>query len=239
MNELSSPQIMIVDDARDIRDPLAQYLKKNGLRVRVAENAKLARKMLSDWAIHLVVLDIMMPGEDGLSLCRYLVENRTAPVIFLTACTNESQVIAGLELGADDYITKPFNPPELLARIRAVLRRVPQQKYETACARRRFEQFSHNFSAQCVYCDDGAEIMLTTGENKLLSVLLDHPNEVVSRTKLLDAIRGREAAAYDRAVDNLVSRLRRKLGDDSKPHQIILTNWGGGYRIATSVEYLN
>lgn len=239
MPQTHVPQILIVDDALDIREPLGQFVQKNGFRVRLAANAETARKIMNDWAIDLVILDIMMPDEVGFSLGKYIAENAIAPIIFLTALVDEENLMAGLEVG-DDYVTKPFNPRELLARIHAVLRRssraTPRIIPFPDQDKRAFGTFVHIASKQRLLTEDGAQIELTTGENKLLSTLLDHPNTALSRTRLLDAVRGREAHAYDRAVDNLISRLRKKVGDDRKPYELIVTDWGGGYRLAASVE---
>ncbi|MFT4149323.1 MAG: response regulator [Paracoccaceae bacterium] len=238
MSDPITPQILIVDDARDIREPLGQYLRRQGFRVRLAADAAEARAILSGAAVHLAVLDVMMPGEDGLSLCRSLVREGRVPVILLTALASESDRIAGLELGADDYLCKPFNPRELVARIRSVLRRSPPGQQPSGTGRRRFGDLVHDALAHTVTLPDGASVKLTTGENRLLATFLDHPGDILTRMRLLDLIRGREARAYDRAVDNAVSRLRRKIGDDVRSPRIILTEWGGGYRLAAPVETL-
>lgn len=235
MPEPSAAQILIVDDARDIREPLGLYLRKQGLRTRLAANAAEARKILKDAVIHLVVLDIMMPGESGLSLCESLARDNGPPVILLTARVQEADRVTGLELGADDYLTKPFSPRELLARIRAVLRRSPAEQPRPNDSLRRFGTFLHDPVNERVLTRTGASIALTTGENRLLGVFLDHPGEVLSRIRLLDLIKGREARAYDRAVDNTVSRLRRKLEEDARSPRLIVTEWGGGYRLIAPV----
>lgn len=236
--ETPDPQILIVDDARDIREPLGQYLRKHGLRTHLAANAGEARRFLADSAPALVVLDIMMPGEDGLSLCRWLVARGGPPVILLTAMADETDRIVGLELGADDYMVKPFNPRELLARIRAVLRRSDLPEPKIATGLRRFGRWTHDGSVQQVRRDDGRIVDLTSGENRLLGTLLDHPQRVMSRDRLLDMTAGRDAKVYDRSIDNIVSRLRRKIEDDPKAPMLIVTEWGGGYRLATSVDEL-
>lgn len=229
------PQILIVDDARDIREPLGQYLRKQGLRTLLAGNAGEARRALEDATPALVVLDVMMPGEDGLSLCRWLVARGGPPVILLTAMADETDRIVGLELGADDYVVKPFNPRELLARIRAVLRRVPQAAPVVASDIRGFGPWQHDPDLQQVVHRDGRTVSLTSGESRLLGILLDHPHTVLSRDRLLDLTAGRDAKAYDRAIDNTISRLRRKVEDDPKAPRLIVTEWGGGYRLAVDV----
>ena len=233
--DLNEPQILIVDDARDIREPLGQYLRKQGFRAQLAANAQEARRIVDEAQISLVVLDIMMPGEDGLSLCRWLVGRGGPPVILLTAMADETDRIVGLEIGADDYLVKPFNPRELLARIRAVLRRTPPKETKIATGHRSFADWTHDAAASELRHKDGHEIVLTSGENRLLSVFLDHPHKVLSRDRLLDLTAGRDAKAYDRAIDNTISRLRRKIESDPKTPRLIVTEWGGGYRLAADV----
>ncbi|MEM7710295.1 MAG: response regulator transcription factor [Pseudomonadota bacterium] len=232
----AAPQVLIVDDARDIREPLGQYLRRQGLRTHLATNAAEARRALDEGAPALVVLDVMMPGEDGLSLCRWLVARGGPPVILLTAMADETDRVVGLELGADDYVVKPFNPRELVARIRAVLRRVPPALPPIATGRRRFARWTHDPSAHEVWHTDGRTVALTSGESRLLGALLDHPQTVMSRDRLLDLTAGRDAKAYDRAIDNTVSRLRRKIEDDPRAPRLIVTEWGGGYRLAADAE---
>jgi two-component system, OmpR family, response regulator len=229
------PQILIVDDARDIREPLGQYLRKQGLRTRLAANAGEARRAVEEANLALIVLDIMMPGEDGLSLCRWLVARGGPPVILLTAMADETDRIVGLELGADDYLVKPFNPRELLARIRAVLRRAPQAEQRPASGRCRFAGWCHDPATRTLTRDDGHAVTLTSGESRLLSVLTEHPGTVLTRDRLLDLTAGRDAKAYDRAIDNTVSRLRRKIEDDPASPRLIVTEWGGGYMLAAEV----
>lgn len=236
MTEAVEPHVLIVDDARDIREPLALFLRRNGLRVSTAEDAVAARRLMAVAAINLVVLDVMMPGESGLSLCRAIATGPAIPVIMLSARVAEEDQVGALEIGADDYVTKPFNPRELLARIRAVLRRVPARMPSAGLRRRRFAGLVHDPVAQNVQLDTGETVALTSGENRLLGVFLDHPGEVLSRDRLLDLLQGRQARAYDRAVDNTVSRLRRKIGDDNRATRLIGTEWGGGYRLVAVVE---
>lgn len=235
MSDPVLPQILIVDDARDIREPLGQYLRKQGFRTVLAANAAEAREILEDAHVHLVVLDIMMPGEDGLSLCRWLVGRGGPPVILLTAMADETDRIVGLELGADDYLVKPFNPRELLARARAVLRRVPPVAPAPASGARRFGPWLHDPATRRLSGADGSDIPLTSNESRLLAVFLDRPNDVLSRAQLLDLTAGREAKAYDRAIDNQILRLRRKIETDPKDPKLLVTEWGGGYRLACDV----
>jgi len=229
------PHLLIVDDARDIREPLAQYLRKQGYRVDLAADAAAARAALTNGAFDLIVLDVMMPGEDGLSLCRWITARDGPPVILLTAMADETDRIVGLELGADDYVVKPFNPRELLARIRAVLRRAPSVN-TVVSDRRRFGPWLHDPDKAVLVGETGGEVPLTSAENRLLVVFLDRPRAVLSRDQLLDLTVGREAKAYDRAIDNQISRLRRKIEDDPKKPGLIITEWGGGYRLAADVS---
>jgi two-component system, OmpR family, response regulator len=235
MSDGIEPHILIVDDARDIREPLGVYLRKQGFRTRLAANAAEARKAVQEAAIHLVVLDIMMPGEDGLSLCRYLVSQGGPPVILLTAMADDTDRIVGLELGADDYLVKPFNPRELLARIRAVLRRAPPLPPAIETGLRRFDVWVHDAAGQCLMAENGTKLALTSGESRLLGIFLDHPGMVLSRARLLDLTLGRDAKPYDRAIDNQISRLRRKIEADPANPRLIVTEWGGGYRLTASV----
>ncbi|ADH89283.1 two component transcriptional regulator, winged helix family [Ancylobacter novellus DSM 506] len=234
----TAPHIAIVDDHRDIRDLVGKYLQKHGYRTSLAENAAAFRRLLDRNAIDLVVLDIMMPGEDGLSLCRYLRESSTVPVIMLTAMTEETDRIVGLELGADDYLAKPFNPRELLARIKAVLRRVqslPPQRGQLKAKEVRFERWSLNVGRRELTGEDGMAVPLSTAEFRLLSVFLDHAGLVLSRDQLLDLTVGRSAEPFDRAIDNQVSRLRKKIESDPKSPTLIKTHWGGGYSFSAEV----
>lgn len=234
-----TPHILVVDDEREIREPLAKYLAKNGLRASIAANAGDARKELKTSAIDLVVLDIMMPGEDGLSLCRHLRETTDIPVILLTAMAEDTDRVVGLEIGADDYLTKPFNPRELLARIRAVLRRanaVPHQREATAGERLKFGNWMLDVGRRELIGDDGVAAPLSTAEFKLLAAFLQRPGIVLSREQLLDLTSGRGAEVFDRTIDNQVSRLRRKVEIDPKNPALIKTVWGGGYMLAVTVE---
>lgn len=234
--------ILVVDDHPDIRESLARYLKEHGYRVTTADRAASARDVLEASAIDLVVLDIMMPGEDGLSLCRHLRETTALPIILLTAMAEDTDRIVGLEMGADDYVTKPFNPRELLARIKAVLRRtasMPPAEGEAPGTCYRFANWRFDAAAQTLTADDGSRIELSTGENLLLGVFVRHPGRVLNRDQLLDLTRGRSAQLFDRAIDNQVSRLRKKIEVDAKKPELIKTHWGGGYSFAVPVEVID
>ncbi|MCY4488712.1 MAG: response regulator [Deltaproteobacteria bacterium] len=234
-----SPHVLVVDDHRDIREPLSRYLEEHGVRVTAADSSAAARRALQAAAVDLVVLDIMMPGEDGLDLCRYLRATTRIPVILLTAMAEDTDRIVGLEVGADDYVTKPFNPRELSARIKAVLRRtqsLPPGREPRAAETYRFDRWTLDMGGRELVDEDGVVTPLSTGEFRLLTALLERPGMVLSRDQLLDLTRGRRAAAFDRAVDNQVSRLRRKLERDPARPRLIATVWGGGYRFAGKVE---
>jgi DNA-binding response OmpR family regulator len=235
------PHILLVDDERDIRDPLASYLSRNGLRVTNAENAAAARQLLTAYAIDLVLLDIMMPGEDGLSLAGYIRATTTIPVILLTARAEEMDRVVGLEIGADDYVTKPFSPRELLARIKAVLRRVGDNGQLVRAP----DTDSYSFGAWLLKSgerelvgEDGVATPLSTGEYNLLHALVTHPRRVLTREQLLDLSQGRELAAFERSIDNHISRLRKKIEVNSSDPRLIKTVWGGGYMLAADVKKL-
>lgn len=233
--------ILIVDDNREIRDLLAKYLEKSGLRTATAPDATQARGMIETHAFDLVVLDIMMPGEDGLSLCRDLRTKGTLPVILLTAMGEDADRIVGLELGADDYVTKPFNPRELLARIRAVLRRAQsasEAREPKPGTRLRFDRWTLFVDRRELCNESGTVVPLSTGEYQLLLVFVRKPGIVLTRDQLLDMARGRSAKIFDRSIDNQVSRLRRKIEDDPREPKLIQTVWGGGYKFSGKVETL-
>jgi len=231
--------ILVVDDNHEIRELLGKYLLKQGLRASLAANAAEARKLIKERSVDLVVLDIMMPGEDGLSLCRHLRERTQIPVILLTAMAEETDRIIGLEMGADDYLTKPFNPRELLARIKAVLRRsnsLPPGRDVIDEDQIFFDRWRLNVKQRELVNTDNVVVPLSTAEFRLLKAFLDHPGHVLSRDQLMDLTRGREAEVFDRSIDNQVSRLRRKVELDPKQPQLIKTVWGGGYTLVSDIS---
>ena len=214
-----TPHILVVDDHRDIRDLLAKFLAKHAMRVMTAEDSPSARKLMEKHAFDLVVLDVMMPGEDGLSLCRDLRATGILPVILLTAMAEETDRIIGLELGADDYLTKPFNPRELVARIKAVLRRaqsLPSCREPELGTRLRFERWTFHVDRRELEDEAGVVTPLSTGEFSLLATFLRHPGMVLTRDQLLDLTKGRSTKVFDRSIDNQVSRLRKKVEHDPK-----------------------
>ena len=232
------PHILLVDDERMIRDPLAAYLQKNGYRVTDAADARSARRALESSAIDLLVLDIMMPGEDGLSLCRHVREIGDLPIILLTARSEETDRIVGLGMGADDYVVKPFSPRELVARIKAILRRASagnRRDAAPATGLYRFGEWILNSADWTLTGPDEIAIPLSTADYRLLLAFLERPRQVLSRDQLLDLTQGREANPFDRAIDNQISRLRRKIEPDPKSPSFIKTVWGGGYMLSADV----
>jgi len=236
----AAPHVLVVDDHRDIRDGLRRYLRREGLRVSIAADAGEAREVIGGYAVDIVVLDIMMPGEDGLSLCRYLRENLNLPVILLTAKDEETDRIVGLEVGADDYVPKPFNPRELLARIRSVLRRTNTLPPQRTRPEGRYAQFGAwwlDAGRREVTDPEGRVVALSDSEYRLLTVLLAYPQTVLTRDQLLDRVHGRDSEAFERSIDILVSRLRRKIERDPKRPELIQTSRGGGYQFAMEVSW--
>ncbi|HHQ4622462.1 TPA: response regulator [Aeromonas veronii] len=237
MNQ-GNTHILVVDDHSEIRDLLKRFLEQHGLRVSCARDGKEMKRLLEEREFDLLVLDLMMPGEDGLTLCRELRVKSNLPIIMLTAMGEETDRIIGLEMGADDYLAKPFNPRELLARIKAVMRRTQadnQPTAETLTRDLRFDRWLLDVNRRELVDEDGVGLSLSTAEFDLLKVFLERPQRVLSRDQLLDLARGREAVAFDRAIDTLVSRLRRKLERDPKNPELIKTIWGGGYMFSADV----
>ena len=237
---LTHPHILVVDDHADIRDLLNRFLEQHGYRVSCARDGREMKKLLEHSTIQLIVLDLMLPGEDGLTLCRELRVHSAIPIVMLTAMGEDMDRIVGLEMGADDYLAKPFNPRELLARIKAVLRRSQPQDEppaEIGVAHYYFAQWQLDMLRRELVDSSGIGISLSTAEFDLLKVFLERPQRVLSRDQLLDLARGREAQAFDRAIDTQVSRLRRKLEQDAKNPELIKTVWGGGYLFAAEVTH--
>lgn len=237
----TTPHILIVDDHREIRDALVKYLEKSGMRASSAANAVAMDAALKVGAFDLIVLDVMMPGEDGLSVCRRLRGQGSIPILMLTALGDETDRIVGLEVGADDYLPKPFNPRELLARIKAILRRselAPVQGSSLAGHRLAFDRWILDTDRRTLEDSNGNEVGLTTAEFRLLTVFLERPRFVLSRDQLLDLTSGRAAQVFDRTIDNQISRLRRKIEVDPTKPMLIATIWGGGYSLATDVKEL-
>ena len=229
------PHLLLVDDERSIREPLAQYLTKQGFRVTQVGDAEAARTRLSAYAIDLVVLDIMMPGEDGLSLCRHIRETSDIPVILLTARTEETDRIVGLELGAADYVGKPCNPRELLARVRAVLRRQDATRSATGGAVATFAGWRLDRVRREITTPGGREVALSRNEFVMLEVLMENAGRIVRREQLLERTRVSGRDANERAMDVQISRLRRKLSEDGS-QELIVTIRSEGYLFDAVVD---
>ncbi|WP_290906096.1 response regulator [Aquabacterium sp.] len=233
--------ILVVDDDRQLLDLVARYLADSGLRISQARDAVQARAVLAAHRIDLVVLDLMLPGEDGLSLCRWLRSKADAhvPILMLTARAEETDRVVGLEMGADDYLAKPFATRELLARIRAVLRRtrmLPPNLQPVHQARAlRFGDWTLDTTARHLLDAQGTLVSLTGGEFRLLRVLLDHPQRVLHRDQLLNLTQGRDTEAFDRSIDLLISRLRQRLRDDPREPRYIKTVRNEGYVLCAEV----
>ena len=229
-----NPNVLIVDDDAGIRDLLADYLAKQGMSVTSARDGKEMDERLAVAWPDLIVMDLMLPGEDGLSLTRRVKATRDVPVIMLSARGEDIDRIVGLEVGADDYLPKPFNPRELLARIRAVLRRGAQSANHAGGLGQgdnevaRFGPFSLDLSAQAL-SRDGAEIPLSQAEFTLLKLFIERPNRALSRDQIMDSLKGYERDPFDRSIDVRVTRLRKKLEDDPSNPVYIRTVWGQGY----------
>lgn len=234
--------ILVVDDDREIRELVSSYLKKNGLRVSLAADGRQMRSFLETDSVDLIVLDIMMPGDDGLVLCRELRagKHKATPILMLTARSDETDRIVGLEMGADDYLPKPFAARELLARIKAVLRRTrmlpPNLQVTEVGQLLAFGDWQLDTTARHLLDKDGTAIALSGAEYRLLRVFVDHPQRVLNRDQLLNLTQGREAELFDRSIDLLVSRLRQRLNDDAREPAYIKTVRSEGYVFAVPVE---
>lgn len=231
-------QILIVDDDRDISTLLAEYLEKNGYKAITAADGKAMWKALDDAHVDLIVLDLNLPGDDGLTLCRNLRARSNIPVIMLTARGEPVDRILGLEMGADDYLPKPFEPRELFARIRSVLRRtqaLPPGMQANEPQQIRFAGWTMDYTARHLINPEGVIVALSGAEFRLLKIFLDHANRVLSRDQLLNLTQGRDADPFDRSIDLQISRLRQKLGEDARSPQIIKTVRNEGYVLATLV----
>ena len=235
----NSAHILIVDDDHEISSLLAEYLVKNGYKASTAGEGKAMWKALDENRIDLIVLDLNLPGDDGLTLCRNLRARSSIPVIMLTARGEPVDRILGLEMGADDYLPKPFEPRELFARIRSVLRRtqaLPPGTPASEPQQVRFAGWTMDFTARHLINPDGVVVALSGAEFRLLKIFVDHANRVLSRDQLLNFTQGRDADPFDRSIDLQISRLRQKLGEDARSPQIIKTVRNEGYVLATVVS---
>ncbi|MDB5991903.1 MAG: ompR [Herbaspirillum sp.] len=236
----NTAHILVVDDDREIRTLLAEYLDANGLRTLTASNGTEMRQALAQSKIDLIVLDLTLPGEDGLTLCRNLRAQSTIPVIMLTARGEALDRILGLEMGADDYLAKPFEPRELFARIRSVLRRTealpPNMAGSGIAQKLQFSGWTLDLITRHLLNPDGIVVALSGAEFRMLKIFLEHPNRVLNRDQLLELTQGREADPFDRSIDIQISRLRQKLGDDARTPVIIKTVRNEGYVLSTAVR---
>jgi two-component system OmpR family response regulator len=240
MSETISPHILVIDDDPQIRALLNEYLAENGLRVSVASTGEEMTKVLNDEPVDLVVLDLRLAGEDGMAIVRSLRDESSIPIVMLTGVRDEADRVMGLELGADDYVTKPFSPRELLARIRTVLRRtknaVPESAQQRQIRAYRFGAFELNLRTRRLKQLDGGRIVLTNGEFNLLAALLSSPERILTRDQLLEASRVYDNEVYDRAIDIQVLRLRRKIEEDPSQPKFIVTERGAGYMFCAAVD---
>lgn len=235
-------QILVVDDHKDIRDLLQRFLQQHGLRVSTAADGEEMNKLMSAQRFDLIILDLMLPGKDGITLCREIRSTSNIPIIMLTALSEDVDRIVGLEVGADDYVPKPFNPRELLARIKSVLRRhfaIPNVEEHISVNPTHYEFSGWHLDTTSRELVNPAQrrVSLTSTEFTMLVALLSHPNVVLSREDLLKLIQGRGADVYDRSIDTLISRLRKKIEVDPKQPKLIKTIWGGGYQFSCEVVH--
>lgn len=227
--------ILVVDDNQDVLETLGDYLESEGFRVSMARDAEQALQVFNEDAPDLAILDVLLGNSDGFTLCREIQRISDVPVIFLSGKGEDTERIVGLEIGADDYIAKPFNPRELLARIRAVLRRSAAssalEKNTSDSLDARFGPWQLDVAGQKLISESGATVPLSTGEARLLKVFLENPNTVLSRDELLEKTQRRNASMFDRSIDNYVSRIRKKIEEDPSEPRILKTYWGGGYAL--------
>lgn len=225
--------ILIVDDEEDIREPVGAYLEMNGFEIMLAHDEASAMAAAKARTPDLAILDVMLGEDDGFLLCKMLQNMAQIPVIFLSGKSEDTERIIGLEVGADDYIVKPFNPRELLARVKAVLRRVgPARPAKNTPQRLAFGPWIFNPSHHEITHEDGRVVELSTGETKLLKAFVENPHTVLNRDQLMDMTQGRQADVFDRSIDNGIARLRKKIEDNPRAPKLIKTHWGGGYALA-------
>ena len=232
-------RLLLVDDDPELTRLIGDYLRQQGYLVDVAEDGERMRAQYAVRKPDMIILDLMLPGEDGLSLCRTLrFSDSDTPILMLTARGDDIDRIIGLEMGADDYLPKPFNPRELLARVKSILRRSQNREATRQARQLAFAGWILDLGARHLIGGDSVVVPLTGAEFTLLHLLAENPNQVLSRDQLLDGLAGREASPFDRTVDVLISRLRRRLGDDARDPQWIKTVRNGGYMLATAVEQI-
>lgn len=235
------PHILIVDDDPQIGDLISDYLQRHHYRVSLAKDGRAMERELKKANVDLIVLDIMLPGEDGLTLCRKLRDASSLPIIMLSAVGEETDRVAGLEVGADDYLSKPFSPRELLARIKALLRRsrgeLSERRHSTSLEKLADIEFANwrlDRNKRRLIAPDEVVVPLSAGEYELLLAFLENANRILTRDQLLDLTRGRESGPFDRTIDVQVARLRKKIEVDPKHPELIVTVRGGGYQFNTA-----
>ncbi len=236
---MKQDNLLVVDDDAELRNLLREYLGQAGFRVTAVADGRQMQRALDTARFDLVILDVMLPGEDGLSLCRKLRAGSGIPILMLTARGDEVDRIVGLEMGADDYLSKPFNPRELLARVKSILRRagsLPENLASEDVRHFHFVEWTLDTHTRQLHSPSGVVVDLSGAEYKLLRMLLEHPNRVLSRDQMLEFTQGREANAFDRAIDVQIGRLRRKLGDDPREPRLIKTVRNEGYVLSVPVE---
>jgi len=235
-----APHLLLVEDDAEIGVMVSRFMTDHGFKVTRTPDGRMVDRLMAAQKVDFVVLDVMLPGEDGLSLCRRLRAQSSVPILMLTALGSETDRIVGLEMGADDYLPKPFSPRELLARVRAVMRRGSLMEGTAGGATRpaslEFEGWRIDLATRQLTSPDGLRVALTSGEFNLLSVLCQHAGQVLSRDQLLDLLHGRAAAMFDRSIDIQVSRLRRKIEPDPKDPTLIKTVRYGGYMFTPKVS---
>lgn len=245
MTSTPMPHVLIVDDDEDIRQLISEYLTKNQYKTSTLPSGEHLFETLKSQPIDIIVLDLMMPGTDGLELCKQVRANSTLPIIMLTAKGDETDRIIGLELGADDYLPKPFNPRELLARIKSVLRRAQQEKSNNPldpnhAEKITFSGWTLDLQARHLVSPNEVVVSLSGAEFRLLKIFLAHPHQILSRDQLLNMTKGRDAHPFDRSIDVQISRLRQRLSDDTSDenNELIKTVRGEGYVLSSQVDII-
>ena len=232
----SGKTLLVVDDDPQLRQLVREYLGENGYTVLVAADGASMRAEMEARTVDMVILDLMLPGEDGLSLCRALRARSAMPILMLTARGEETDRIVGLEMGADDYLPKPFSPRELLARIKSILRRTHDGATAQPPREFHFARWTLDIGAHHLVDAEGVVVPLSTGEFRLLKALVENGNRVMSRDQLMESLAGRESGPFDRTIDVMISRLRRRLEDDAREPALIKTVRNEGYLLAAKVE---
>jgi two-component system, OmpR family, response regulator len=238
---MNKHHILIIDDDKEITQLVRDYLQQNSYRVTTAHDGLRIQRLFAENNFDLAILDVMLPGIDGLTLCQMIRKTSNLPIIMLSAATTEADRVAGLELGADDYIAKPFGARELLARIKAQIRRVSGQLSNDArrlnpLCKLKFEKWQLDRESHCLIGNDEVAILLSHREYELLLIFLENPKRILSRTQLMDLLYDKECEPFDRAIDVLIGRLRKKIENDPKKPLLLKTIRGGGYQFCASVE---